>query len=69
MQRAFVTVTKLWHHPGIQILVTNEAIGMRMGMDDFIQALKAEIGNPGVDIEGAVKRIVEGIKEESKKAV
>lgn len=41
---------------------------MRMSMDDFTRALKAELaGVEGID--GAVKKIIEGIKEESRKVV
>jgi hypothetical protein len=71
MAKSFVTITRLWHNPQIQILVSNEAIGLRMSMADFREALKAEIGKPECNqtIDNAITRILEGIKEESRKAV
>ena len=69
--KAFVTVTKYWHNPQIQILVTVEALGLRMSMDDFKKALKKEMGKKELNsvIDGAVYRIIEGMKEESRKVV
>jgi len=69
--KAFVTITKYWHKPQIQVLVTFDVIGLRINMDDFKEALKMEIGNKEMDstIDGAILRIIEGIKEEARKAV
>lgn len=71
MAKSFVTITKYWHNPQIYILVSNEAIGLRITLDDFKKAVKKEINKKDIDplVDQAFAKVIEGIKEESKKAV
>lgn len=61
-----MTVTKFWHNPIIQVLITDEALGLRMEIEDFKKALKKELG---VEVDVAIDKIIGVIKEESRKVV
>jgi lipoate-protein ligase A len=39
-----LTISKHWNNPEIKTTITNEAIGLKMDIADFITALKDEIG-------------------------
>jgi len=67
MANSYVTITKYWHNPRIQVLVTNEGIGLRMNIEDFKEALRREMKIHSLD--AAISRIIEGIKEEASKVV
>lgn len=41
-----VVITREWHNPQIRVVVTSDAIGISMALDDFVKALALEIGNP-----------------------
>ncbi len=54
--KQFVTISRKWHNPQIEITLTNEAISLEMQMDDFVEALKKEL-----DTEKFVAAIKESI--------
>jgi hypothetical protein len=76
--KTVVTVSRMWNHPKITTLVSNEGIALSMDMEDFSQALKTEIGAVTwvftkaefeKRLDEAILKIVAGIKEESIKAI
>ena len=56
MKKEYVTISRKWNRPNIEITVTIEDISLRMSMDDFTEALKAEL-----ETEGFVERIKTGV--------
>lgn len=73
-----VTVSRLWHGPQIKASISAEGIALAMSLEDFQEALLAELGNPTTlltraqlrtKIETAFANIVDGIKAESAKVV
>lgn len=44
--RSAVTVSRHWDSPVIKVSVSHEKIEMELGLDDYLVALAAEIGNP-----------------------
>lgn len=44
--KAVVTKSRKWHSPEIRAYVNDEEIGLSIKLDDYLQALVAEIGNP-----------------------
>ena len=44
--RTIVVVSRKWDNPSISITVTNEGLGISMSLDDFVNALASESGNP-----------------------
>lgn len=73
-----VTITKLWHHPGITINVDNTGIQFSIPLDDFLSALTQEIGSVtwvltqksfSAKMITAKEKVLEGIKAESLKVI
>lgn len=73
-----VTISRYWNRPEINITVNDELISLNMKMDDFIKALKEEIGsvtwtfrdktfNEAMD--NAVQSVIKKVKEESVKVM
>ena len=79
--KAVVTVSRLWNNPKIHTIVdwaSKGGISMQTNMDDFIAALKTEIGAVTwvftqkefeKRIDAAVQTVIQGIKEESIKVI
>lgn len=76
--KEMVTISRHWNNPLIKIAVTNEDISLSITLDDFINAVKQEIGSIrwvvknetfGYRLDLAVKRVVDKVKEESVKAM
>lgn len=44
--KTVITKSRKWHSPEILAYVNNEEIGLSIKLDDYLQALVAEIGNP-----------------------
>ncbi len=51
--KRFVTISRKWNAPQIEVTLNDEAIGIIMQMSDFVEALKCELETEG---------FVEGIK-------
>lgn len=75
---ALVTVSRKWNNPQIEITVNNLEINLSISMDDFVQALLEEFGNPALVVtkgqfssrlRQSVERVITGVKEESIKGV
>ena len=43
-----ITKSRKWHYPEILAYVSNQEIGLQINLDDYLQALVAEIGNPSL---------------------
>lgn len=46
MEKRLVVKSRKWHQPNVETYVTHKEIGVQIDLDDFLQALVAEIGNP-----------------------
>jgi hypothetical protein len=73
-----VTISRYWNRPEINITVNDELISLNMKMDDFIKALKEEIGSVtwtfrdktfNETIDNAVQSVIKKVKEESVKVM
>lgn len=76
--KEIVTISRYWNQPYIKINVTDESISLSISMDDFLSAVKKEIGSVRwvvkdetfeYRLDKAVRSVLEKIKEESVKAV
>ena len=76
--KEIVTISRNWNNPNIKVTVTDSDISLSMTMDDFIEAVKKEIGSVRWVVKDdtfefrllkAVKTVLEKVKEESIKAV
>jgi hypothetical protein len=75
--KSTVTISRHWNNPKINKTVTVDGIALSIDMDDFVTALKEEIGSVTTTftkktfetkLDKAVYSTIEKIKEESKKA-
>ena len=73
-----ITISRKWNNPQIEVMVSGEGISLDISLKDFLTALKQEIDSVtftftkaafDAQFDAAVERVLEGIKEESKKAV
>jgi hypothetical protein len=73
-----VTISRYWNRPEINITVNDELISLNMKMDDFIKALKEEIGSVtwtfrdktfNETMDNAVQSVIKKVKEESVKVM
>jgi hypothetical protein len=73
-----VTISKKWHKPQITTVIDKVGISVSMSMDDFKKALLTEVGSVtwvfnndtfASILEGAIGRVLYGIKEETTKVV
>ena len=73
-----VTISRYWNHPEIYTMVTSEDISLSISLDDFIKALKLEIGSVAwiftktafnSKLDKTISTVIERIKEESVKAI
>jgi hypothetical protein len=75
----WVTISKKWHQPVVYASITrDDGVEMSLPLDDFIEALRQEIGSVTwtvteaqfkARVKAAVTNVVEGIKAESVKYV
>lgn len=73
-----ITISRKWHNPKIESLITNKEISLSISMEDFIKALKAEIGSVRwvvkqntfeTMLDAAIKKVLLGVQEESAKVM
>jgi hypothetical protein len=71
MMPSLITVSRHWDNPQIICKVNLEGIAIGMDMDDFIVALKSEMGIDPMDkkIDLGINNVIEKMKEESKKII
>lgn len=76
--KTIVTISRHWNNPKITTTISLEGIALQMNLDDFIIALKQEIGSItttftqktfSLKIDNAVSMILKRVKEESIKVV
>lgn len=46
--RTKVVVCRQWAHPNIEAFLFSDSVGARMGLEDFVDALAAAVGNPAM---------------------
>jgi len=77
-QRVVITVSRKWNNPRIETTINDEGISLSMSLEDFAEALLAEIGSVAFTVtkgqfkdkvRAAIERVITGIKEESAKVV
>lgn len=56
-----VVVSRKWDNPNIEVSVCDIEIGIRISLDDFINALAIEVGNPTfvMTVNGLKSRLIE----------
>lgn len=78
MSKSVVTISRKWNNPKITTTITGEQISIQMSMEDFVTALKAEIGSvtlvmtkAGFEarLDAAVANVLQGMKDETIKVV
>ena len=76
--KSVVTISRKWNNPRIETAITEESISLQISMDDFIAALKQEIGKVtwvftqkefDKRLDAAILSVFQGIKDESTKVV
>ncbi len=76
--KTVITVSRKWNNPAITTVVEDSGISLSMNLEDFKTALKQEIGSVtwtfrkdtiDAKIDSAIDTIIEGIKQESSKAM
>ena len=76
--KSIITVSRKWDNPKITTTLSDEEINLQCSLDDFLAALKTEIGSVTFTVtksgfnkqfSKAVERVLQGIKEESAKVV
>jgi hypothetical protein len=76
--KAVVLVSREWHEPRIRIQVSVEGVSIAMELEDFLQAMVQETGNPAVvmtqagllkRLRLAADRVVMGMKTETARIV
>ena len=77
-KKVCITVSRYWNNPQIMTVLWKDGISLTMNLDDFVKALKEEVGSITwvfrkstfeEMMDTAIKSIVEKIKEESVKVV
>ena len=78
MYRSDITISRHWNHPEIITTVSNNMISVTMDLDDFKEALIAEIGSVATTfraatfkdkVNKAVENVIERVKEETRKVM
>mgnify|MGYP001572396811 CR=1 FL=1 len=64
-----LTISRYWHEPTIYTIVSGEGIAMAIPLDDYLQALAAELSTNVEPLQRANKLVLAKIKEESAKVV
>jgi hypothetical protein len=74
----FITISRKWNNPKISIIISNKEISLSIKMDDFITALKSEIGKVTwvftkkefeKRIDESIKTIIEAVNNETLKVM
>jgi hypothetical protein len=47
-EKSVYVVAREWNNPQIHVFVSNEVIGMKMPLSDYLDALVEQIGNPAL---------------------
>lgn len=77
-KRDVITVSRRWHEPQIRTTIDFDGISIQMPLEDFVEALKQEVGSVtwtfkkdsfNRQLDAAVERVVKGMKEETAKVV
>jgi hypothetical protein len=78
LSKEILTISRYWNNPVITAFVTNDEVGVRITLEDFLAALKTELGSitfkiSNVNFKALVdqksKEILEKVKESSIHAV
>jgi hypothetical protein len=78
MKSHVVVISRKWAAPEISVTVTNKEIGMEMSLEQFIESVVSEVGNPALlltrsaltaKVSQAVDKVVAEMKDATKHAV
>jgi hypothetical protein len=76
MSKRMVTISRRWNNPKVETVITDDSISLTISIEDFATALKKEVGSVtwkigtiDAQIDAAIDRVLEGVKEESAKVV
>jgi hypothetical protein len=70
--RHVIVISRKWNNPKISVVVTDEELSFAIDLDDFMKAVKMELGVEGefaTKISVAVDTVLRGIKGESVKVM
>ena len=76
--RTKLTISKKWHQPQFKYTITDEEMSCEMNFEDFVRALKLEIGSVTwtlkketfeKQLDEAIQRVISGAKEEAAKVI
>lgn len=76
--KSVVVISRKWHEIPIRAYVTQEEIGMRLWLNDYLQALVKEVGNPALiltqkqlldKMRAAAERVETEVKQASRAVV
>lgn len=69
-----VIICRKWNNPKIEAWITRKEIGLSISLEDFLECLVEEMGNPSTmftkkalleKLQAATREIVKGVKKES----
>lgn len=72
--RSLVIMSRKWDNPHIRVTVDKVGISVSMMIDDFLDALRIELAAQGMQttqnaLDQAATRVLEGMKEETRRAM
>lgn len=78
MNRHAVVISREWSNPEIRVSVTDEGIAVMMRLDEFMDAVASEAGNPAMlltaaglkrRLEAAAQAVVDKMKQETQRVM
>jgi len=76
--KSVITISRFWHSPKITTTISNESIKLKMDLEDFVTALKEEVGSVTwtfrketfeKQLDEAVERTLKKIQQETNKVM
>lgn len=72
--KTIIIISRKWKEPQIRVTVDKIGISVSMMIDDFLDALHAELSSQGMQIaqnalDQAATRVIEGMKEQTTRAM
>jgi len=76
--KSIVTISRHWKNPKITTSISTDGIAIQMSMEDFVTALKEEIGSVtwvvmqktfSERLDAAVEKVISGMKQETVKVM
>lgn len=67
--KAKVIISRQWHNPEIDTVISTDGISLSMKIEDFKKALAIELNTSDDKVSEAVDQVILGIKKESVQVV